>query len=54
MHITWDDLQTVEALVRAGSVVGAARELSLRHSSISRRVDVLERSLELNREFVER
>ena len=45
MRMTWDDLQTVEALVRAGSVVGAARELSLRHSSISRRVDALERSL---------
>ncbi len=45
MHISWDDLQTVEALVRTGSVVGAARELSLRHSSISRRVDALERSL---------
>lgn len=45
MHIAWDDLQTVEALVRTGSVVGAARELSLRHSSISRRVDALERAL---------
>ena len=45
MHITWDDLQTVESLVRTGSVVGAARELSLRHSSISRRVDALERAL---------
>jgi len=45
MHIPWDDLQTVEALVRTGSVVGAARELSLRHSSISRRVDALERQL---------
>ena len=46
MHISWDDLQTVEALVRTGSIVGAARELSLRHTSISRRVDALERSLE--------
>lgn len=45
MHIAWDDLQTVEALVRTGSIVGAARELSLRHTSISRRVDALERSL---------
>ena len=45
MHIAWDDLQTVEALVRTGSVVGAARELSLRHSSISRRIDALERAL---------
>jgi DNA-binding transcriptional LysR family regulator len=45
MHIAWDDLQTVEALVRTGSIVGAARELSLRHTSVSRRVDGLERSL---------
>lgn len=45
MHIDWDDLQTVEALVRTGSIVAAARELSLRHSSISRRVDALERAL---------
>lgn len=45
MHISWDDLQTIEALVRTGTVVGAARELSLRHTSISRRVDALERSL---------
>ena len=45
MHLTWDDLQTVEVLVRTGSIVAAARELSLRHSSISRRVDALERAL---------
>lgn len=45
MHLSWSDLQTVEALVRTGSVVGAARELSLRHTSISRRVAALERAL---------
>lgn len=45
MHLAWDDLQTVEALVRLGSVVGAARELGLRHSSVSRRIDALERTL---------
>lgn len=45
MHIAWDDLQTLEALVRTGSIVGAARELSLRHTSVSRRIDALERSL---------
>ncbi|RKH46668.1 LysR family transcriptional regulator [Corallococcus interemptor] len=32
-------------LALTGSVVGAARELSLRHSSISRRIDALERAL---------
>ena len=45
MHMTWNDLQTVEALVRHGSVVAAARELDLRHTSISRRIDALEKSL---------
>lgn len=45
MHIAWDDLQTVEALVRTGTVVAAARDLALRHTTISRRVDALERSL---------
>lgn len=45
MHMTWDELQTIEALVRTGSVIGAARELGLRHSSISRRIDALERTL---------
>lgn len=46
MHLAWDDLQTVEALVRTGSVVGAARELGLRHTTVSRRIDALERTLE--------
>ena len=45
MHISWDGLQTVEALVRLGSVVSAAKALGLRHSSVSRRVDGLERTL---------
>lgn len=45
MHIAWDDLQTVESLVRTGSIVRAAAELSLRHTSISRRIDALERAL---------
>jgi DNA-binding transcriptional LysR family regulator len=45
MHVTWDDLQTIEALVRTGTVMGAAKELGLRHSSISRRVDALEQRL---------
>jgi DNA-binding transcriptional LysR family regulator len=42
MHISWDELQTVEALVRSGSVEAAGRELSLRHSSVSRRIAALE------------
>ena len=47
MHLRWDDMQTVEALVRTGSVLGAARALGLQHSSVSRRVDALERALAL-------
>jgi len=45
MHIDWEDLRTIESLVRNGTVVRAAQELGLRHSSISRRVDALERAL---------
>ena len=45
MHITWDDLQTLEALVRTGSVEAAGRELSLRHSTVSRRIAGLEARL---------
>lgn len=47
MHIAWEDLQTVEALVRVGTIAGAGRELGLRHTSVSRRVDALERALQL-------
>ena len=46
MHLTWDDLQTVEALVRTGTIVAAAEALGLRHTSISRRIDTIERRLE--------
>lgn len=47
MHIDWDEIRTVETLVRTGSIAAAARELGLQHSSISRRVDALERTLGL-------
>jgi DNA-binding transcriptional LysR family regulator len=45
MHINWDQLQTVEALVRLGTLDAAASELGLRHTTVSRRVDGLEQSL---------
>ncbi|WP_434347622.1 LysR family transcriptional regulator [Myxococcus virescens] len=45
MHITWDELQTIEALVRLENLEAAARELSLRHSSVSRRIAGLESRL---------
>lgn len=43
--MNWDDLQTLEALVRTGSVAAAGRELALRHSTISRRIAALEERL---------
>lgn len=42
MRMSWDEIQTIEALVRTGSVEAAGRELSLRHSSVSRRIAALE------------
>lgn len=45
MHISWEDLQTLEALVRTGSVEAAGKELELRHSTVSRRVAALEKRL---------
>lgn len=45
MHISWDDLQTLEALVRTGSVEAAGRELARRHSTVSRRIAALEADL---------
>lgn len=47
MHIAWEDLQTIEVLVRVGTIAGAGRELGLRHTSVGRRVDALERALQL-------
>lgn len=38
----WNDLQTVEALVRLGTLDGAARALGLTHSTVSRRLAAIE------------
>lgn len=40
--IGWDDLQTVLAIGRAGSLAGAARALGVNHSTIFRRLNALE------------
>jgi len=45
MHIEWNDLQTIEALVRTGTIEAAARDLGLTHPSISRRLRALEARL---------
>jgi DNA-binding transcriptional LysR family regulator len=42
MALDWSDLKVLLALARAGSVAGAARELQVDHSTISRRLAALE------------
>src|SRR6185503_10090044 len=42
MALEWSDLKVLLALSRAGSVAGAARELQVDHSTISRRLAALE------------
>lgn len=43
--LDWESLRTVLAVVRAGSLAGAARALDLRHSTIFRRIEEVERRL---------
>ena len=43
--IAWDDLRTVLAVVRGGSLSAAARELQLQHSTVFRRIEEIERRL---------
>ena len=45
MTMEWSDLKVVLALARAGSVAGAARELQVDHSTISRRLTALEEAV---------
>jgi DNA-binding transcriptional LysR family regulator len=41
-RLDWNDLRTVLAVARAGSLNGAARELALRHSTVFRRIEEAE------------
>lgn len=41
----WDDLRTVLAVARAGSLTGAARQLGVNHSTVFRRLGALEKEL---------
>jgi len=41
----WDDIRYFLALKRGGNLTAAARELGIRHSTVSRRVEALERAL---------
>ena len=46
MHsLDWNDLRYFLAVSRAGSLVGAARSLGVRHSTVGRRVEALEAAL---------
>lgn len=42
MEPDWDDLKVLLALARGGSVAGAARELNVDHSTVSRRLAAIE------------
>ena len=45
MKINWDDMRTVLALVRAGTLAGAADELGLAYTTVARRVQRAEEML---------
>lgn len=42
----WNDLRYFHAIARAGSLAGAARELGVEHTTVSRRLGALEAALE--------
>jgi DNA-binding transcriptional LysR family regulator len=44
-QLAWDDLRTVLAIVRSGSLSGAARVLDIEHSTVFRRLEDIERRL---------
>ena len=44
-QLNWDDLRHILAISRSGSLAGAARDLGMRHSSVYRRLNDLERQL---------
>ncbi|WP_233859468.1 LysR family transcriptional regulator [Paraburkholderia sp. HD33-4] len=46
-RLQWDDIRYFLELARIGSLSGAARKLSVEHSTVARRVEALEQSLEV-------
>jgi len=46
--MNWDDLKIVLALSRCGTMSGAAKQLDVQHSTISRRIKALEKQLGTN------
>lgn len=45
MALGWEDIRTVQALVRAGSLSGAGQALGLNYTTVSRRIDRAEAAL---------
>ncbi|MEZ5501609.1 MAG: LysR family transcriptional regulator [Halioglobus sp.] len=45
--LNWDDIRYFLAVVETGSLTGAARHLRVEHTTVSRRIESLEKSLEL-------
>jgi len=43
----WEDIKTFSAVMAAGTVRNAARDLGVHHSTVSRRIEALERSLKV-------
>ncbi|HET8708048.1 MAG TPA: LysR family transcriptional regulator [Pseudomonadales bacterium] len=46
-NLNWDDIRYFLAVVEAGSLTSAARQLRVEHTTVSRRIEALEKSLEL-------
>lgn len=44
-HMNWDDLKLFHAVVQCGSMRAAANALKISHSTISRRIDTLEKTV---------
>ena len=44
-RLDWNDLRYFLAAMRAGTLAGAARQLSVKHSTVGRRLDALEEAL---------
>ena len=46
--MNWDDLKIFLSVARSGTYSGAAKQLGVQHSTISRRIKVLENDLGTN------
>tara|TARA_R110002012_G_scaffold9835_2_gene45668 strand:+ start:5557 stop:6426 length:870 start_codon:yes stop_codon:yes gene_type:complete len=46
-HVKWDDLQVVLAIAQTGSLSGASRHLNISHATVFRRLNALEKRLDV-------